>query len=148
MATKTHNGLNYYFAHLCHEENKWKLNNKRFLLNLGNVIIGQYLSSNWFNCPMNQEKNMKFAVLGVENRKHIYNLIDILNSNYPNYNTHNFVEIFECSRPETEKLVEEKVDKRILFYGKKNTKNKLFIRFIYHNKLLLATLPEFELVQM
>lgn len=147
MASKTHKNMHYYFAHFCHEENKWVLNNQRFLLSLtpGNILLGQYITSNWFNCPMHQEKNMMFTVIGVENRKYRHKVIDMMNAKYPINGEINFVEIFEYSRNETEKLVEEKVDKNIVLFGNKNTYNKLIIRMIYHDKLLLATLPQFEI---
>jgi len=145
MASKTHNNMNYYFVHFSHKENKWILNNQRFLLNSGNILLGQYITSNWFKCPMYQEKNMKFAVIGVENIKYRHKIIDMMNANSPIHGEINFVEIFEYSRNETEKLVEEKVDKNIVLFGNNNTKNKLIIRMIYHDKLLLATLPQFEI---
>ena len=144
--------MNYYFAHFCHEENKWILNKQRFLLSPGNILLGQYITSNWFNWPMHQEKDMKFLVIGLHTsiKKKRHPIIDTLNQNVNPFgigqgNKEIFIEIFEYSRNETEKLVEEKVDKNIILSGGKNTNNKLVIRMIYHNKLLLATLPQFEL---
>ena len=143
---REHNGMHYYFAHFSHPENKWVINNQRFLLNPGDELFGQYITSNWFNWPMTQDKGMKFAVIGVKNRSHKNIVIDQLNSSYTFCNPDNFIEIFECCRSITEKFVEEKIDKRETFYGQNNPNNKLYIRFIYHNKKLLATLPEFILV--
>ena len=152
MASKTHNNMNYYFAHFCHEENKWILNNQRFLLTVspGNILLGQYITSNWFNCPMHQEKNMKFVVIGVDKKEKRHGIIDTLNLNINPFAIGHgtkkiFIEMFEYSRSETEKLVEEKADKNIVLFGNKNTKNQLIVRMIYHDKLLLATLPQFEL---
>ena len=84
------------------------------------------------------------------NEKKRHSIIDNLNSNINpfaiGYGTNKiFIDIFEYSRNETEKLVEEKADKNIILFGKKNTKNKLIVRMIYHDKLLLATLPQFEI---
>ena len=143
---REHNGMHYYFAHFSHPENKWVINNQRFLLNPGDELFGQYITSNWFNWPMTQDKGMKFAVIGVKKRSYRNIVIDQLNSNYKFNNSDNFIEIFECCRSITEKFVEEKIDKRETFYGQNNPNNKLYIRFIYHNKKLLATLPEFILV--
>ena len=143
---REHNGIHYYFAHFSHPENKWVLNNQRFLLSPGDELFGQYITSNWFNWPMTQDKGMKFAVIGVKKRSVRGQVIDILNSNYPIYNNiNNFVEIFECHKDKTKELVNKKVDRRETFYGNKNPSNKLYIRFIYHKEKLLATLPEFEL---
>ena len=143
---REHNGMHYYFAHFSYPENKWVLNNQRFLLSPGDELFGQYITSNWFNWPMTQDKGMKFSVIGVKNRSNRGRVIDQLNSSYTFCNSDNFVEIFECQRSITEKLVTEKADRRETFYGNKNPSNKLYIRFIYHNEKLLATLPEFILV--
>ncbi len=154
--THAHDGIHYYFAYFSHKNDKWILSNYRFLLNKykkngNNRLLGQYITSTWFNSQQNQDKCMKFIVFGVKNINYKYKVIDTINSTddiQKFKNSLEFVDTFMCCKEITQKLTEYTKDKGKQIYefiGNKNKDNKLILKFNYHNKLLLATLPEFRI---
>tara|TARA_B100000795_G_C22606093_1_gene363185 strand:- start:293 stop:583 length:291 start_codon:yes stop_codon:yes gene_type:complete len=94
---------------------------------------------------------MKFIVFGVKNINYKYKVIDTINSTddiQKFKNSLEFVDTFMCCKEITQKLTEYTKDKGKQIYefiGNKNKDNKLILKFNYHNKLLLATLPEFRI---
>jgi len=152
MAYKIHNGVEYYFVVYKHDQEKWVLNRKKFLLNDyrhngKDKLMGQYICDLWYNSPQDKEKGLKFAVVGVSHGGQLKPTIDLLNSNSSLWgSTCNFIEIFECDRHTTKKLVRCTKDEechKYEFVGNINRKNLLYMRFDYVDEMLLGCLPEF-----
>tara|TARA_A100001011_G_C13829574_1_gene642399 strand:- start:24 stop:476 length:453 start_codon:yes stop_codon:yes gene_type:complete len=145
--SRSHQGINYYFAYYSYEENKWVLVNQRFLITSGgNFIIGQYITSMWFNYAMHKENSLKFAVFGVKNRQDKNYIIDLMNNKSINKFICEYFEVFESYEDTTKKLVNETKDKesaKYTFLGRYNNQNKLHMCFNYCQGDFLATLPEF-----
>ena len=81
--SKTHEGNSYYFVYWKHDEAKWSLALKRFLLiHTPDVALlrGQFITSMWLKYLIDQEKPMHYIVFGVkdvEKRHQIINEINI-----------------------------------------------------------------------
>jgi len=153
--SREHKGIHYYFVFWNNKENKWVLVNQRFIVGeYDNNLIGQYITSMWFNVEMDQEKQMAFMVFGVKNRqyrKHIIEQINRNNNDYPSINDlsydSEFCELFQCNKDTTKKLVKnakEKGNQKLIFNGVKNEENTLRMDFDYARDTFLTTLPEFK----
>ena len=63
---KSYNSSKYYFKY--HENNNWKIVNKCFCLNvLNNQLYGQFITSNWFQMPVNIDKEYMFQIVSIKN---------------------------------------------------------------------------------
>lgn len=64
---KSFNNSKYYFNYL--ENNNWKMVNKCFCLNVLNnsQLYGQFITSNWFQKPIDLSKEYIFQIVSIEN---------------------------------------------------------------------------------
>ena len=162
--SKTHNDISYYFAYWKHDEAKWSLSLKRFLLSYNNVtksLTGQFITSMWLKYVISQEKPMHYIVFGVKNMAHRHNVLDEINRKHTGEmrnsgrpptmsdlpETADFCEYFVGSNKITTKINSE-TNKNIhtiyTFPGVKDRYNReLKMNYEGYDGKLCATLPEF-----
>ena len=156
MEGRSYQGVHYYFITYKHDESKWVLNKQRFLLspyksNNQEKLLGQYITSMWYNYPIDPKSEIKFAVVGVSNKNQLGATVDLLNSNSSLWGaTCEFIDIFEGNLEATQKIVTETKDKQrsnYMFAGNINSNNTLRVNFNFgDNNHILANLPEFTRV--
>ena len=152
MDHRSHKGIHYYFILWNHNQDKWVLNNQRFILNAYDYnnkakLLGQYITSMWYNSVQHQKKGMKFAVIGINHKGQLTVTIDLLNSNNNLWgSTCDFIDIFECDSQTTGKIVTNTKNggtSNHEFTGTIDSGNILRMNFNWVNNTLLSTLPEF-----
>lgn len=152
MAHRSHKGIHYFLIVWKHEQDKWVLNNQRFILNVCDYnnkekLMGQYITSMWYNSSQDKEKGMRFGIVGVNHKGQLGTTIDLLNSNSSLWgSTCEFIELFECGSNVTDKILINTKDEgrsNYEFIGKINKSNILRMNFNWADNTLLATLPEF-----
>jgi hypothetical protein len=142
-----------------YKEQKWVFNARAFLLIYNKEsrrLMGQYVTSMWFNSETNQEASMHCIIFGVKdvNSDKIDKIIEELNRNentIPSindlpYSTY-FCEYFMGSKNITQEIVEKlkntRATENFTFTGQKNHINSLSFHYNYTNGMFLTTLPEF-----
>ena len=154
--SKTYKDINYYFAFWKHDEVKWSLSVKRFLLvRSEDMLMGQFITSTWLKYIINQEKPMHYIVFGVKNMEHRHNVLDEINRQHngdPRQSelpvSADFCEYFEGSKEITEKIndvVKKETHTTWNFTGSNNNINQLRMNYCYYEDKLSATLPEFTI---
>ena len=157
--SKTHEGISYYFAYWKHDEAKWNLALKRFLLTHSEDIAmlrGQFITSMWLKYLIDQEKPMHYIVFGVKDVGKRHQIIDEINRDHLTNNgipsvddlpyTAEFCEYFVGSKEITEKINDETKDNihtTYNFAGTRNNINQLTMNYECFEGELCATLPEF-----
>ena len=157
--SKTHEGISYYFVYWKHDEAKWCLAQKRFLLIHnpdGALLRGQFITSMWLKYLIDQEKPMHYIVFGVKDVRKIGQIIDEINRDHLTSNgipsiddlpfSADFCEYFVGSEEITKKIKDETKDEthtKYIFLGSKNGVNQLTMNYEQFEGELCATLPEF-----
>lgn len=154
--SKIHNNISYYFAYWKHDEAKWSLALKRFLLTYNSdmsILRGQFITSMWLKYKINQEKPMHYIVFGVKNLVNRHNILDEINRQHngePSINdlpvSADFCEYFVGTNENTEKIMDDtKKDTHTThsFMGSLNIVNELKMNYEGYDDYLYATLPEF-----
>jgi len=162
--SKSHNDISYYFAYWKHDEAKWNLSLKRFLLSYNNVtksLTGQFITSMWLKYVISQEKPMHYIVFGVKNRTHRHNVLDEINRKHtgemrnsgrpPSMNdlpeTADFCEYFVGSNRITTKINRETNKNNHTTYAFPGVKDRynseLKMNYVGYEDKLCATRPEF-----
>ena len=157
--SKSHNNISYYFAYWKHDEAKWSLASKRFILIYTPdvaLLRGQFITSMWLKYLIDQEKPMHYIVFGVKDVRKIEQIIDEINSQHLTGNgipsiddlplSADFCEYFVGSREITEKIKNETKDEThttYVFAGSKNNIHQLTMNYEQFEGDLCATLPEF-----
>jgi len=157
--SRQHKNINYYFVFWDSEEKIWKLNNQRFILTpYDNLLMGQYITSMWFNTKIDKYEDIGFMIIGVENSDDKYQVVKEINNsknripsvNDIPYNNRyaKFVEYYEASGSLIERICKDcskNGEFNFKFKGNINYNNTLNIRFnLYKNELIIC-LPEFNI---
>ena len=76
----------YRFGYYDHDEDKWRVAGRHFLVDPNNENIGQFVSSNWFSYYLRYDKDeikpFHFTIMGDEYPFRKEECMDMLNTNY------------------------------------------------------------------
>lgn len=64
---REHRGMEYFFGLKSKESDKWNFYNKRFVLNIGEHMFGEYLSTIWFNY-LTKDTSYEFMIINIDVR--------------------------------------------------------------------------------
>jgi len=82
---KSYEGVEYMFASR-QEGDKWNIYHKKFILSVGESIIGQYLTTMWFSCIVHDSTTYEFMVIQIDETMCMsYNDIERQINSTPNY---------------------------------------------------------------
>ena len=143
---KSVNGTYYVLAHWCDQSNKWIVATAhKFLLTLTEEsIIGQYITSSWFDCPV--QTNKTFLIIGVSDKLPIVEIETYLQKKIEKKYIKSIETFVLPNLDDIYKKLKEEVSVYIRIHGI-HTSNILRMKILQssnHKDQFFCTLPSFE----
>lgn len=143
---KSVNGTYYALAHWCNQSNKWVVATAhKFLLALSEKsLIGQYVTSSWFDCPV--QTNKTFLIIGVSDKLPIVEIETYLQKKIGNKYIKSIETFILPNLEDIYKKLEEETSVAVRIHGihTANILRMTIFKSSDHKDQFFCTLPSFE----